>query len=146
MTLGLMLMLLTSAANAASSMGSVGIDIIGSQAENTNITAPFGASVELDILGSTATDIQISSAGDRTRERGFGCSYGYCDSCGGTISYTTPWDDFKRPLCYPWSTYIPTRYNKAFHIRTGEFVATSARPTMTPGILKLGRMTSVSDE
>ncbi|MFA7375398.1 MAG: hypothetical protein WCZ26_08345, partial [Methanothrix soehngenii] len=33
-------------------------------------------------------------------------------ACGEPKIYTTPWDDFRRPLCYPWSSYIPTRYNK----------------------------------
>lgn len=146
MTLGLMLLLFASTAYAANGTGSVGIDIIGSYAENTNITAPYGASVDLDIIGSTATDIQINPSAAPTHGGAYCCNSGYCDSCGGSITYGTPWDDFKRPLCYPWSSYIPTRYNKAFHVGSGAYQEAAAHPKMTPGILKLGRIMSVSDE
>jgi hypothetical protein len=116
MKLALMLVLLASLASlsdASSSSGSVGLDIIGSEAEDARIISNGGGPVEVDIIGSTATNIQIGAPVDQDNctDCGGVCYCGEC-SCG----YTTIWDDFTRPLCYPWSSYIPTRYNKPFHI------------------------------
>lgn len=116
MKLALMLVLLASLASlsdAASSSGSVGLDIIGSEAEDARIISPGGGPVEVDIIGSTATNIQIGAPDDQDNclDCGGVC---YCGEC--YCGYTTIWDDFTRPLCYPWSSYIPTRYNKPFHI------------------------------
>jgi len=115
MKLALMLVLLASLASlsdASSSSGSVGLDIIGSEAEDARIISNGGGPVEVDIIGSTATNIQIGAPVDQDNctDCGGVCYCGEC-SCG----YTTIWDDFTRPLCYPWSSYIPTRYNKPFH-------------------------------
>lgn len=129
MKLALMLVLLASLAstsslvNAASSSGSVGLDIIGSEAEDAQIISPGGGPVEVDIIGSTATNIQIGTPEDQDdcSDCGGVCYCGEC-SCG----YTTIWDDFTRPLCYPWSSYIPTRYNKPFHVDPYQYNGNSA--------------------
>ena len=137
MTLGLMLVLLAATAQGASGPGSVEIDIIGSNAENTNITAPYGASVDLDIVGSTTNEIQIMPMGASAGGARYGCYSGYCDSCGGNITYHTPWDDFRRPLCYPWSSYIPTRYNKLYYNRYSECSCDSHKVlTLGQGLMK----------
>jgi hypothetical protein len=69
--------------------------------------------IEVDIIGSTATNIQIGyPIGEVDEKCSIDCDG--CEPCGGRKSYTTPWDDFRRPLCYPWSSYIPSRYNRLF--------------------------------
>ena len=126
MKLALMLVLLTplvSLAGATDSMGSVGLDIIGSEADNARIISFGGGPVEVDIIGSTATNIQIgpSEVSDNCTDC---CGICYCGECG--CGYTTIWDDFTRPLCYPWSSYIPTRYNKPFHTTSSGYSGSSA--------------------
>jgi hypothetical protein len=100
---------------ASCSMGgdSVGLDMLGSSVNNTTITSPEGMPIEVDIIGSTATNIQIGYPIDEVNET---CSIDCdgCNPCGGKKCYITPWDDFRRPLCYPWSSYIPSRYNRLF--------------------------------
>lgn len=86
------------------------LDILGSGANNTTILSSSGTPVKIDIIGSTVTNTQISYPVEEVRESA--C----CDYCGGPLCYDTPWDDFVRPLCYPWSSYIPTRYNRQFHL------------------------------
>ncbi len=107
-----MLILWASAAYGVNSGGSANIDIMGSLADNTSFITPEGMPVVLDIVGSTTTNIQIGNPGHEgrvwDRERSF------CGPCGERMTYNTPWDDFTRPLCYPWSSYIPTRYNRPF--------------------------------
>ncbi len=114
MKLALMLMMLiflASMAAAASSADSVSLDVIGSDADSARIVSPGGGPIEVEIVGSTATNIQVGpSEENRT---GLCCNTCYCGEC--SCGYTTIWDDFTRPLCYPWSSYIPTRYNKPFH-------------------------------
>lgn len=114
---------LASLADATSSSGSVGLDIIGSEADGARIISPGGGPVEVDIIGSTATNIQIGAPvdPDNCTDCGGICYCGEC-SCG----YTTIWDDFTRPLCYPWSSYIPTRYNRPFHTNPYEYSGNSA--------------------
>ncbi len=102
-----------SAAYGANNGGSANIDIMGSLANNTTIISPEGMPLVVDIVGSSTTDIQIGNSGNevkRTRHN----DGSICGPCGEKMSYVTPWDDFKRPLCYPWSSYIPTRYNRPF--------------------------------
>lgn len=121
MILVLMLILTASGAYGLSSAGPVdmSIDIIGSEANNTTILSPYGGSVNLDIVGSTATNIQIGYPEEKAKD-----TY-VCDACGREKFYTTPWDDFTRPLCYPWSSYIPTRYNKQYYNRYPEYSSNS---------------------
>jgi hypothetical protein len=107
-----MLILWASAASCALSDDSVGLDILGSSVNNTTITTLDGMPIEVDIIGSTATNIQIGDPMDGVNEDSLDCDS--CEPCGGEKCYTTPWDDFRRPLCYPWSSYIPSRYNKLF--------------------------------
>lgn len=125
------LILWASAANGAISGEATSLDIIGSQANNTTIIASDGMPVEVDIIGSTATNIQI---GYPTEVINKTCrnECWECGPCGEQKCYRTPWDDFKRPLCYPWSSYIPTRYNRQF-IRNPGYTSTA------PNILTLGR-------
>jgi len=116
MILALMLILMASTAYGLSSAGPVGIgiDIIGSESNNTTIVSPYGGPVNLEIVGSTATNIRIGYPDEKVSDS---C---VCDACGRKKCYTTPWDDFKRPLCYPWSSYIPTRYSKLYYNRYSE--------------------------
>jgi hypothetical protein len=65
----LMLMVLSSEAFAAGGHGSVVVDIVGSNAEDTRITAPAAGSIDLEIIGSNARNTEIS-----TKER-------VCTSC-----------------------------------------------------------------
>jgi len=122
-----LLILWASTACSAISGESVGLDIIGSESDNTTIAAPYGAPVEVDIIGSTASNIHIGYPEERVDNT---C----CDYCGQTKCYITPWDDYSRPLCYPWSSYIPTRYNRQYY--TQDVDDSSATPT----IINLGRM------
>ncbi|VVB70369.1 Uncharacterised protein [uncultured archaeon] len=90
------------------------LDILGSSVNNTTIISPDGGPIEVNLVGSSATNVLI---GHPQEERKESCGIGYCSGCapcGEKKCYTTPWDDFTRPLCYPWSSYIPTRYNRQF--------------------------------
>jgi len=86
------------------------LDIVGSNVNNTTFISLDGVPIALDIVGSTASNIQVGTLAKDLQSQ---CRYCYeCGACGEPKIYTTPWDDFRRPLCYPWSSYIPTRYNK----------------------------------
>lgn len=133
MILALMLILMASTAYGLSSAGPVGIgiDIIGSESNNTTIVSPYGGPVNLEIVGSTATNIQIGYPDEKAEDK---C---VCDACGRKKCYTTPWDDFKRPLCYPWSSYIPTRYSKLYYNRYSECSCDSHKAlTLGQGLMK----------
>jgi hypothetical protein len=102
-----------SAAHGALDGQATGLDIVGSQANNTTIVSPDGMPVEVNIVGSTASNIQIGYPAKMVNKRS-GKECQGSGPCGEVKRYKTPWDDFKRPLCYPWSSYIPTRYNRQF--------------------------------
>jgi hypothetical protein len=130
-----MLILLASAIQGAASLQATGLDIIGSQANNTTIITPDDMPVEVNILGSTTSNIQIGHPTEAVNVTcGIDC-WGSCP-CGEEKCYKTPWDDFKRPLCYPWSSYIPTKYNRPLIKNDPEYVRTS------PRTLTLGRWTA----
>jgi hypothetical protein len=121
-----------SAAQGALSDQATGLDLMGSRANNTTIIAPDGMPVEVNIIGSTASNIQIGNPVEEV-----GKIYGKeCGPCGEEKSYKTPWDDFKRPLCYPWSSYIPTRYNRPLIKKDQAYISTA------PKILTLGSATT----
>ena len=102
--------LCTIGAQGANGGGQASLDIVGSNVANTTFISPDGVPVVLEIVGSTASNIQV---GALAKERPLQCRNCYeCGACGELKIYTTPWDDFRRPLCYPWSSYIPTRYNR----------------------------------
>ena len=127
-----MLILWASSAHGAVSGEATGLDIMGSLANNTTIITPEGMPVEVDIVGSTANNIQIGCpAEEANRTRGNLCWD--CSPCGEKKCYNTPWDDFKRPLCYPWSSYIPTRYNRPMIKKDTGYTSTAQK------ILNLGR-------
>ena len=104
------LILWASAAHGAESDQATVLDILGSRSNNTTIIATEGKPVEVNIVGSTASNIQIGYPTKVVNKK----SGKECGPCGEEKRYDTPWDDFKRPLCYPWSSYIPTRYSKSF--------------------------------
>ncbi len=108
-----LLILWASIAHAAAGAPETSLDIIGSKANNTSIIVPEGAAIGVDIVGSTVSNINIAYPDQRKKP---GCrEYRKdCGPCGEEKRYITPWDDFTRPLCYPWSSYIPTRYNRQF--------------------------------
>jgi len=108
-----MLILWASAAYGANNGVSANLDIMGSFADNTVFIPPEGMPVVVDIVGSTATNIQIGNPGVGVKKVRYNDG-SICGPCGEKMSYVTPWDDFKRPLCYPWSSYIPTRYSQSF--------------------------------
>lgn len=120
-----MLFLLELASYGVGSMGSVSLDLIGSKANNTTIVSQYGEPVNLEIVGSAASNIKIVYPEEKAND------IHICDACGQEKYYITPWDDFRRPLCYPWSSYIPTRYNRLF-FKYQEY------PTVTPKVLTLG--------
>jgi hypothetical protein len=107
----LTLVLLVAMVDAISSSESVGLDILGGEADSARIISSGMGPVEVDIIGGTATNIQIGPS--ENNDNCSICGVCYCGEC--CCGYTTIWDDFTRPLCYPWSSYIPTRYNKPFH-------------------------------
>jgi hypothetical protein len=107
------LILWASVAQGAVGSQATGLDIIGSRANNTTIIASDGMPVEVNIVGSTASNIQIGHPTEVVNKI-YGKDCLGCGSCCEEKCYETPWDDFKRPLCYPWSSYIPTRYNRQF--------------------------------
>jgi len=90
--MALVLVLLASSIVAAGNMGSVGVDIVGSKADNLQILAPGASSIDLEIIGSTTNNTTISS---QSR-----CHKAYC-SC---------WADYTKSCGYPWTSYIPSRY------------------------------------
>ncbi|MCK9440864.1 MAG: hypothetical protein M0Q13_05530 [Methanothrix sp.] len=126
------LILWASAAHSAERDQATGLDILGSRANNTTIIAPDGMPIEVNIVGSTASNIQI---GYPTEVVDKACGK-ECGPCGEEKRYETPWDDFKRPLCYPWSSYIPTRYSRSLIKKDPEYIST------TPKILTLGSVTT----
>jgi len=121
-----------SVAQGALSDQETGLDVMGSRADNTTIIAPDGMPVEVNIIGSTASNIQIGNPVEEVGE-----TYGKeCGPCGEEKSYKSPWDDFNRPLCYPWSSYIPTRYNRPLIKKDQAYISTA------PKILALGGATT----
>lgn len=106
------------------------LNILGSTANNSTVIIPEGASVGVDILGSTADNLRIDT-GARMPEPPE--EIHECSACGEEKLYVTPWDDFTRPLCYPWSSYIPTRYNRNFIRQDMGYMET------VPGTLSLGQ-------
>jgi hypothetical protein len=129
------LILWASAAQGAVSDQSTGMDILGSRANNTTIIAPEGMPIEVNIVGSTASNIQIGYPTESVNKT-CGKECGECGPCGEKKCYKTPWDDFKRPLCYPWSSYIPSRYNRPL-IRKDQVYLNSGQE-----ILRLGKETT----
>lgn len=117
MAMILTLMLLASTAYA--STGSVGIDIIGSNVGNTAIS-PGAGSVNIDIVGSKTGNAQISPNGAVSADvEVVGSKTGDITISPSpaaqiikTCCYRDVWYDYTRPLCYPYSSYIPARYNK----------------------------------
>jgi hypothetical protein len=126
------LILWASVAQGAVSDQAIGMDILGSRANNTTIIAPDGMPVEVNIVGSTASNIQIGYPTEVVNKK----SRKECGPCGEEKRYETPWDDFKRPLCYPWSSYIPTRYSRSLIKNDPAYIST------TPKILTLGSVTT----
>jgi hypothetical protein len=94
---------------------------------NTTIISPDGGPIEVNLVGSTATNIAIGQPQKQIKEGGTDSTCSGCAPCGEKKCYSTPWDDFTRPLCYPWSSYIPTRYNRQFV--KGEPGAIGSNPT-----------------
>ena len=127
-----MLILWASAAHGAIDGQATGLDIIGSRANNTTIIAPDGMPVEVNIVGSTASNIQIGYQTEVVNKK----SGKECGPCGEEKRYETPWDDFKRPLCYPWSSYIPTRYSRSLIKKDPAYISTAQK------ILTLGSVTT----
>jgi hypothetical protein len=111
LTLVVLVLVLAATANAASSSDSVDLDILGSEADGARIISSGTGPVEVDIIGSSASNIQIGFSDEN--DNCTVCGACYCGEC--SCGYNTIWDDFTRPLCYPWSSYIPTRYNKPYH-------------------------------
>lgn len=114
--------LLAGMAGAMNSPESVSLDLMGSDADNASIVSLGSGPVDVDIIGSSASNIQIGFVGDH--EDNTECGMCYCGEC--CCDYTTIWDDFRRPLCYPWSSYIPTRYNRPFHAMNNGYGTNSA--------------------
>ena len=56
-----------SAAYGANNGGSANLDIMGSLAKNTTFISPEGMPMVVDIVGSTATNILISNAGNEVK-------------------------------------------------------------------------------
>jgi len=122
---GLVLMLWSSAACAADGAGKVTLDVIGSQADRTQVANPGGWPVELNLIGSNASNILIGSSA--VEQNTSMCCYACC--------YPNDWSDFSRSLCYPYSSYIPTRYHKSF-LRTP--CGCCCLPQLQSGVLTLG--------
>jgi hypothetical protein len=120
------------AAHGSAILEGSGLDILGSNANNTTIIAPEGTPVEVNIVGSTASNLQIGSTAQESHKD----NCWECAACGEIKRYETPWDDFKRPLCYPWSSYIPTRYNRPLIKQDQAYISTA------PKILTLGSATT----
>lgn len=82
-------------ATISGSAGSVNIDVVGSRMGNARINSNGPISADVEVVGSTAGDINITSkVPPRVKPN---CC---CDM----------WCNFNKPLCYPYSSYIPSRY------------------------------------
>lgn len=125
-----LLLLCASAAEGDIGSQETSLDVLGGQANNTTIIAPDGTDIGVDIVGSTASNIQIISPADEIEIKE---DKKECGPCGEEKLYETAWDDFKRPLCYPWSSYIPTRYNRQFIRGDNGYLST------VPGAITLGK-------
>ena len=97
------ILLLFAIDSAAGSLDPVVLDVIGSRADTAEITASGLGGVEVDIIGSEARNITILPPQPAV------AISSSCDCC-----YPNVWMDFARSLCYPYSSYIPTRYYKSF--------------------------------
>lgn len=109
----LALMLLASTTYASS--GSTSIDIVGSNTGDAIISAGAG-SVNMDIVGSNIGDARITSDGDISADvEVVGSTTGEIN-ISPEVPPITPscccnmWCN--RPICYPYSSYIPCRYNQ----------------------------------
>lgn len=98
MELAIMLMLLISSASAFADTGSVVVDIVGSNTDNTKITTSGAEKLELEIIGSTANNTMVSLPKEMSKRwRGcclpdLRCEYGQeCDQVSNQESH--PWDN-----------------------------------------------------
>jgi hypothetical protein len=98
MKLAIMLMLLISSASAFADTGSVVVDIVGSNTDNTKIATSGAEKLELEIIGSTANNTMISLPKEMSKRwRGcclpdLRCEYGQeCDQVSNQESH--PWDN-----------------------------------------------------
>ena len=135
LVLAMMFILCINWAQGASDEGKASLDIVGSNVNNTTFISPEGVPVVVDIVGSTTRNIQVVAPAGNAQSQCRNCYE--CGTCGELKIYTTPWDDFRRPLCYPWSSYIPTRYNKP--------MIDWNRGTMSLGAVSLGQGMGVSN-
>ncbi|MFB3765215.1 MAG: hypothetical protein ACE14P_08200 [Methanotrichaceae archaeon] len=81
-------------ADISGGAGTVNMDVVGSLMGNANIISHGKVSADVELVGSSAGDINITS--EVHKHKSSSC----CDM----------WCNFNRPLCYPYSSYIPSRY------------------------------------
>ncbi len=110
------MMLLASIAYASS--GSTSVDIIGSKTGDAIISGDAG-SVSVDVVGSNIGDAYITSDGGVPADvEVVGSNTGEINISSVVPPCITPscccdmWCNCKGPICYPYSSYIPCRYNK----------------------------------
>ena len=77
--------------------GSVSMDVVGSNIGDAYITPDDGASADVEVVGSNTGEINISSEVPHAKPS---CC---CDM----------WCNFRGPICYPYSSYIPVRYGQS---------------------------------
>lgn len=75
--------------------GSINVDVVGSDIGDAYITSKRGGSADVEVVGSTTGEINISSA---------------ASTCVKTSCCCNTWCN--GPICYPYSSYIPCRYNQ----------------------------------
>jgi len=103
MTLALMLVLLASSVHASSGAGSVVVDIVGSNTDNTQIVSG-GAPIELEIVGSTSSNTKISPPAVVIPD----CYCGYCyypDVRYNVTKPSYPWDSMHLGVDAWYGTY-----------------------------------------
>ena len=75
--------------------GSINVDVVGSNIGDAYITSKRGESADVEVVGSTTGEINISTPAPTCVKTTCCCNMLY-----------------NGPICYPYSSYIPGRYNQ----------------------------------
>jgi hypothetical protein len=110
--LAFVLMLLSSNASAFADAGSVVVDIVGSNTDNTRIVSSGIEKVELEIIGSTSKNTTIASPAMKTIECKMCCGpYFGCEYKQECKPVSRPWDNMHLGVDAWYGTFWYTNIN-----------------------------------